>query len=77
MQKIALGTVPLALQSKFQRCNRQHGKLQVPVPRFDLFKSSLHYSGSILRNALPQKVKSSKSISVFKNRLKRHFKSIE
>ena len=77
MQKIALGTVPLALQSKFQLCIRQHGKLQVPIPRLDLFKSSLHYSGSILWNALPQTVKSSNSISVFKNRLKRHFKSIE
>ena len=77
MQKIALGTVPLALQSKFQRCIRQHGKLQVPIPRLDLFKSSLHYSGSILWNALPQTVKSSNSISVFKTRLKRHFKSIE
>ena len=77
MQKIALGTVPLALQSKFQQCIRQHGKLQVPIPRLDLFKSSLHYSGSILWNALPQNVKSSNSISVFKNCLKRHFKSIE
>ena len=77
MQKIALGTVPLALQSKFQRCSPQHGKLQVPIPRLDLFKSSLHYSGSLLWNALPQTVKSSNSISVFKNRLKRHFKSIE
>ena len=77
MQKIALRTAPLALQSKFQRCIRQHGKLQVPIPRLDLFKSSLHYSGSILWNALPQNVKSSNSISVFKNRLKRHFKSIE
>ena len=77
MQKIALGTVPLTLQSKFQRFIRQHGKLQVPVPRLDLFKSSLHYSGSILWNALPQTVRSSNSIPVFKNRLKRHFKPIE
>ena len=78
MQKIALGKVPLALQSEFQRCIRQHGKLQVPIPRtLDLFKSSLRYSGSILWNALPQTVKSSNSISVFKNHLIRHFRSIE
>ena len=77
MQKIALGKVPLALQSEFQRCIRQHGKLQVPIARLDLSKSSLRYSGSILWNALPQTVKSSNSISVFKNRLIRHFKSIE
>ena len=75
MQKIALGKVPLALQSEFQRCIRQHGKLQ--VPRLDLFKSSLRYSGSILWNALPQTVKSSNSISVFKNRLIRHLKPVE
>ena len=77
VQKIALGKVPLALQSEFQRCIRQHGKLQVPFPRLDLFKSSLRYSGSILWNALPQTVKSSNSISVFKNCLICHFKSIE
>ena len=79
MQKIVLGKFPLAPQSKFQdqRCIRQHGKLQVPIPRPDLFKSSLHYSGSLLWNALPQTVKSSNSISAFKNRLIRHFKFIE
>ena len=77
MQKIVLGKVPLALQSKFQRCIRQHGKLRVPIPRLDLFTSSLHYSGSLPWNALPQTVKSSNSISVFKNRLIRHSKSIE
>ena len=77
MQKIVLGKVPLALQSKFLCCSRQHGKLLVPVPRLDLFKSSLHYSGSLLWNALPQTVKSSNSMSVFKNRLILRFKSIE
>ena len=77
MQKIVLGKVPLALQSKFQGCSRQHGKLQVPFPRLDLFKTSHRYSGSLLWNTLPQTVKSSNSMSVFKNLLIRHFKSIE
>ena len=74
MQKIVLGKVPLVLQSNFQPSSRQQGKLQIPIPRLDLFKTSLHYSGSLLWNALPQTVKSSTSISVFKNRLIRHLK---
>ena len=77
MQKIVLAKVPFALQSKFQRCSRQHGKLQVPIPRLNLCKSSLRYSGPLLWNALPQTVKSSNSILIFKNRLIRHLKSIE
>ena len=77
MQKIVLGKVQLTLQSKFKRCSRQHAKLLVPNPRLALSKSSLHFSGSLLLNALPQTVKSSNSVSVFKNRLIRHFKSIE
>ena len=77
MQKIAQGKVPFALQSKFQCCSCKHGKLPVPVPRLDLYKSSLRYSGSLLWNALPQTVKCGNIISVFKNCLTHHFKSIE
>ena len=75
MRKIILGKIPFALQYKFQCCSRQHGKLQDPISRLNLFKSSLHYSASLLWNALSQTVISCNSTSVFKNFLMCDFKS--
>jgi hypothetical protein len=55
MQKIVSGSTPPTLQSKFEQNYRHPSKLQVPIPRIDLFKSSLRYSGSLLWNTLPPK----------------------
>ena len=44
-------------------------KLNVPIPRIDLFKSSLVYSGPVLWNSLPSKLRLPVSPSVFKNHL--------
>ena len=52
-------TVKLSLNQ-----SRHSGKLNIPIPRIDLFKSSLVYSGSFLWNSLPDslQVKSGKVV---------------
>ena len=73
MYKILSGSVPKTLQSKFRMNNRYPTKLQLPIPRIDLFKSSLLYSGSLLWNNLPPNLTSSQSRHVFKKHMCAHF----
>ena len=47
-------------------------KLNVPMPRLDLFKSSLMYSGPTLWNSLPVALTEPSTVSVFKHRLSTH-----
>ena len=51
-------------------------KLNVPIPRIDLFKSSLVYSGPVLWNSLPSKLRLPVSPSVFKKHLTLHMLSL-
>ena len=54
--------------------NRYNSKnLILPLPRIDLYKNSLSFSGAALWNALPNELKIIKSLKSFKTNLLRHF----
>ena len=54
IHKIMSGQVPPSLTAKFFLNQSRHSeKLNIPIPRTDLFKSSLVYSGNVLWNSLP------------------------
>ena len=58
IHKIMSGKVPPSLRAKFSLNQSRHsGKLNIPIPRIDLFKSSLVYSGGVLWNALPDSLR--------------------
>ena len=42
--------------------------LYIPKPNCELYRNSLAYSGSKIRNSIPQDVKNSDSVAIFKNR---------
>ena len=48
--------------------SRHSGKLYIPVPRTDFFKSSRVYSGSVLWNSLPDSLRLPSSTETFKSR---------
>ena len=70
IHKIMSGKVPPSLGAKFSLNQSRHsGKLNIPIPRIDLFKSSLVYSGSVLWNALdPDSLRLPPSTETFKSR---------
>ena len=70
MHKIMSEKVPSSLTAKFYLNQSRHsGKLNIPIPRIDLFKSSLVYSGSVLWNALdPDSLRLPPSTETFKSR---------
>ena len=50
--------------------------LHVPKPRLNQFKQSLQYKGPSLYNSLPNSIKDSNSLSVFKKNSKEHFRPV-
>ena len=57
--------------------NRYHSKsLILPLPRIDLFKNSLSFSGAALWNALPNELKAISSLKSFKTKLLKHLHEI-
>ena len=67
MHRILAGSAPPALTAKFTFNNARHfHKIMVPLPRIDLFKSSLMYSGGFLWNNLPSTLKNQSNRNVFK-----------
>ena len=79
MHKILSGRAPMYLSTKLfinQSSRNSPRKLNVPIPRIDLFKSSLVYSGPVLWNSLPSKLRLPVSPSVFKKHLTLHMLSL-
>ena len=74
VNKIVSGRAPIYLSKLLinQSSRNSSGKLNVPIPRIDLFKSSLVYSGLALWNSLPSELRLQVSPSVFKKRLTLH-----
>ena len=67
--KFVSGRAPIYLSTKSlinQSSRNSSRKLNVPIPRIDLFKSSLVYSGPALWNSLPSALRLPDSPSVFK-----------
>ena len=75
MHKILSGKAPTYLVKRvsINLYSRNYSrKLNVPMPRLDLFKSSLMYSGPTLWNSLPVALTEPSTVSVFKHRLSTH-----
>ena len=73
MFKIITGNTPPTLTTKFpMNHSRNRRKLCTPIPRIDLFKSSLCYSGSILWNSLPDSIRQHRGITSFKKYFRTH-----
>ena len=67
MFKILSGCAPPSIASLFPINSHRHvHKIAVPLPRLDLFKTSLTYSGGILWNTISSLVNVKTSLSVFK-----------
>ena len=74
MNKINSGTAPLTLCNQFTKIEtRNSSKFLTPIPRIDLYKSSLLYSGSVLWNSLPLEFKQLTTHKCFKEKIKKHF----
>ena len=54
----------------------ESNKYIIPRPRIDMYKTSFAFCGSSVWNSLPPKIKVVKSISAFKQNLRRHFLSL-
>ena len=79
VHKIVSGRVPMYLSTKLlinQSSRNSSRKLNVPIQRIDLFKSSLVYSGPALWNSLPSELRLPVSPSVFKKHLTLHMLSL-
>ena len=79
VHKIVSGRAPTYLSTKLlinQSSRNSSRKLNVPIPRIDLFKSSLVYSGPVLWNSLPSEFRLPVSPSVFKKHLTLHMLSL-
>ena len=82
MHKIFNGQAPNYLLEIFQGQNRnrsssRNNTLILPLPRIDLCKTSLAFSGSKLWNLLSQDIKSTSSQNSFKSKLILYLKTIE
>ena len=77
---IVSGRAPMYLSIFYllinQSSRNSSRKLNVPIPRIDLFKSSLVYSGPVLWNSLPSELRLPVSPSVFKKHLTLHMSSL-
>ena len=79
VHKIVSGKAPTYLSTKLlinQSSRNSSRKLNVPIPRIDLFESSLVYSGPFLWNSLPSELRLPVSPSVFKKHLTLHMLSL-
>ena len=68
---VTSGRAPIYVSTKLlinQSSRNSSRKLNVPIPRIDLFKSSLVYSGPTLWNSLPSVLRLPVSPSVFKKK---------
>ena len=68
MHKVMSGKVPHSLAAKSSLNQSRHsGKLNIPIPRTDLSKSRLVYSGSVLWNSLPDTLRLQSCTETFKS----------
>ena len=63
---------PVSQVQRYNLRNYDINNFIIPKPKLELFKSSIHYSGTVLWNNLPQSLKNSDSLSIFKNLLCEH-----
>lgn len=73
--KVQQGLVPAFLESFLTKAPKRYGSnnLILPRTRIDLFKSSFAFAGPYVWNSLPLDVRASKTVSVFKTSLRKHY----
>ena len=73
MHKVVTGYSPPTILNSFKINEKRHKhKIVLPLPRIDLFKSSLSYSGGLYWNNLPDFLKNINDIKNFKVQLKKY-----
>jgi hypothetical protein len=73
MHRIVTGIAPSTLIANFRTNAVRHThKLIIPIPKLDLFKCSLIYSGGNLWNNLPTSIKNLTNYTAFKRTFKKH-----
>ena len=74
MHKIYNGKTPTYLEDLIQKSTQRYASMNLvtPLPRIDLCKSSLTFSGSQLWNRLPLEFKKITSVNTFRNKLFKH-----
>ena len=79
MHKIMSNLAPPTLTNTFQITSRHDSqKVNIPLPRIDLFKTSLVYSGGSLWNSFPNNLKSKSNSEAFRIHLKTYlFEKLE
>lgn len=72
--KVLQGSAPPYLANLLTKSSTEHNsvKLLLPLPRIDLYKTSLSFYGSKVWNSLPSHIASSKSVKSFKVKLRNH-----
>ena len=78
MYKVYHNEMPNYILTLFQKATKRYGSINFrpPLPRIDLFKTSLAFSGSMLWNSLPSHIKSLNSLKIFKKALHRYYQSV-
>ena len=73
MYKIMTRVAPSYLSKRFKIIHgRYKDNIYIPLPRIDLFMTSLTFSGAKLWNATPKSLKNSKTLFSFKNAYVKH-----
>eukprot|EP00916_Digyalum_oweni_P024480 GHVL01040461.1.p1 GENE.GHVL01040461.1~~GHVL01040461.1.p1 ORF type:complete len:234 (-),score=-6.72 GHVL01040461.1:355-1056(-) len=77
MHKLYHGKVPFYITSLFNKATHRYGSVNLipPIPRIDLYKTSLAFSGTSVWNSLPSSFKHLKSLKSFKKCVKNHLMS--
>ena len=71
MHKIYMETAPPTLCNLFTKIKtKKSEKFHTPIPRLDLYKTSLLYSGPVLWNSIPMSIRSNSSYKSFKEKMK-------
>eukprot|EP00916_Digyalum_oweni_P013492 GHVL01022159.1.p1 GENE.GHVL01022159.1~~GHVL01022159.1.p1 ORF type:complete len:143 (-),score=1.96 GHVL01022159.1:814-1242(-) len=68
MYKVINNNVPGYLKSHFRHATKRYGSQNLipPIPRLDLYKSSLAFSGASLWNSIPLPLRNASSVKTFR-----------
>ena len=83
MHKVVNNLTPAYLNEMFTNTDTDYtlrnneNKLQLPKPRTDYLKRSFCYDGAAVWNKLPENIRTTSSLSVFRKKLKKHFSAVD
>ena len=83
MHKVVNDLTPAYLNEMFTNTDtgytlrNNENKLQLPKPRTDYLKRSFCYDGAAVWNKLPENIRTTSSLRVFRKKLKKHFSAVD